>query len=381
MVRFALAKRLLNLLLPVLLITIPAFAQDKSVDTKQAPPNASAEKEATAKTVESPQDADAVASSVSTASKTAATTATKTAKVHFDLNRELSPTKKSKRASFELFPASRPARVPKFNEAANGTTGTTVLPQKEAAPEAGEHSAEDLAKKLSNPVSSLISFPIQSNFDFGMGSGGSGWRTTMNVQPVIPIALSPKWNMISRTIVPIIHQGNVVAPGTGQSGLGDILQSFFFSPNKTEPFIWGVGPAILIPTATNEFLGNDQLGLGPTVVVLKQKGPWTVGTLWNHIWRVAGGSGRPKVNSDFIQPFLNYSTKDAWTYGINTESTYDWTGSSWSIPVHFTVSKVVRFGKQPISFGGQLRCWVTSPTGGPESCGFRAIVTGIFPKK
>lgn len=252
--------------------------------------------------------------------------------------------------------------------------------QAKQAPPAAAGDASELAKKLSNPVSSLISFPIQTNFDFRMGDG-SGWRMTTNVQPVIPIALNPKWNLISRTIIPIIHQANVTAPGASQSGLGDVVQSLFLSPNKSEPFIWGVGPAILVPTATNKFLGSKQLGLGPTVVVLKQQHGWTVGTLWNHIWRVAGGSGRPRVNSDFVQPFLSYSTKDGWSYTINTESTYDWTSNQWAVPVHFTVQKIVRFGKQPIQFGGALRCWATSPSGGPEGCGPRFIVTGIFPKK
>ena len=238
----------------------------------------------------------------------------------------------------------------------------------------------ELAKKLSNPVSSLITLPIQANFDFRMGTG-SGWRSTTNIQPVIPVALNKDWNLISRTIIPIIHQGNVTAPGASQSGLGDTVQSIFFSPNKTEPFIWGAGPAILIPTATNSFLGGKQLGIGPTVVVLKQQSGWTVGALWNHIWRVAGGEGRPRVNSDFLQPFLNYSTKDGWTYGVNTEATYDWTGNSWGVPLHFTVQKVVRFGKQPVQFTGAMRCWATSPTGGPEGCGLRMAVTPLFPKK
>jgi hypothetical protein len=385
------SKRLLNLLLPALLITVPAFGQNKSVVNKQSTPRAAEQ----ATTVETSAKTDADDSSSCAASKSLSDTSSdapssdtprsdtssrkpaKSSRVRFVLNHELTAGERGKHASFELFPESKPARVPKFNESAKRPA---TLPQKTAAPEA-EHSAEELAKKLSNPVSSLISFPIQTNFDFGMGSGGSGWRMTMNVQPVIPIALSPRWNLISRTILPIIHQGNVVAPGTGQSGLGDTVQSFFISPNKTEPFIWGLGPVVLIPTATNEFLGSDQLGLGPTLVVLKQQGPWTYGALFNHIWRVAGGDDKPSVNATFMQPFLNYSTKDGWTYGINTESTYDWTGSSWSVPIHFSVSKVVRFGKQPISFGGQLRCWATSPTGGPESCGVRAIVTGIFPKK
>jgi len=245
---------------------------------------------------------------------------------------------------------------------------------------AAPQDASELAKKLSNPVSSLITLPIQTNFDFRMGTG-SGWRNTTNVQPVIPVALNKDWNLISRTIVPIIHQGNVTAPGASQTGLGDTVQSFFFSPNKTEPFIWGVGPAILIPTATNSFLGSKQLGLGPTFVVLKQQSGWTVGTLWNHIWRVAGGSDRPKVNSDFIQPFLNYSTKDGWTYGVNTEATYDWTQNHWGVPIHFTIQKVVRFGPHPVQFTGAMRCWATSAPGGPEGCGFRMAVTPLFPKK
>jgi len=269
----------------------------------------------------------------------------------------------------------RPFEDSKAQPSAATAADPDSVPQKPA----GDETAE-LAKKLSNPVASLISFPIQANFDFRMASG-SGWRTTINVQPVIPVALNPKWNLISRTIIPIIHQANVTARGASQSGLGDTVQSFFLSPNKTEPFIWGIGPAILIPTATNDFLGSKQLGLGPTVVMLKQQHGWTVGILWNHLWRVAGGSGRPRVNADFLQPFLSYGTKDGWTYSLNTESTYDWTGNHWAVPIHFQVSKIVRFGHQPVSFGGAMRCWATTPSGGPEGCGLRIVVTGIFPKK
>jgi hypothetical protein len=261
---------------------------------------------------------------------------------------------------------------------ASSTADTSKVEQEPAPGESSE--AAELSKKLANPVSSLISFPVQTNFDFRMGTG-SGWRMTTNVQPVIPIALKKDWNLISRTIVPIIHQGNVTGPNTSQSGLGDTVQSFFVSPNKTEPFIWGLGPAVLVPTATNDVLGSKQLALGPTAVVLKQQKGWTVGALWNHLWRIAGGSGRPKVNADFVQPFLTYSTRDGWSYAINTESTYDWTGNSWAVPIHFQISKIVHFGKQPVSFGGAMRCWATSPTGGPEGCGLRIVVTGLFPKK
>jgi hypothetical protein len=240
--------------------------------------------------------------------------------------------------------------------------------------------AQNLAKKLSNPVASLISLPLQSNFDFGMGDG-SGWRYTLNVQPVIPVKLSADWNLISRTIIPIIHQGNVTGPNTSQSGLGDIVQSFFFSPNKTEPLIWAVGPVVLIPTATNDALGGEKWGLGPTALALKQKNGWTYGLLANHIWSVAGDSSRADVSATFIQPFLSYSTKDAWTFSINTESTYDWNSKSWSVPINPFISKLVRFGKQPVSFGGGLKCWATSPSGAPEGCGLRIVVTALFPKR
>ena len=257
----------------------------------------------------------------------------------------------------------------------------TAPPAAQQAAAPAEHDPAELAKKLSNPLYSMISFPIQTNFDMRMGND-SGWKMTMNVQPVIPVALSPNWNLISRTIVPIIHQGSII-PGTSssQSGLGDILQSLFFSPNKSEPLIWGAGPVILVPTATDKLLGQKQLGLGPTFVVLKQQRAWTVGVLYNHVWRVSGGEGRPKVNFDFIQPFLSYGTKDGWTFSVNTESTYDWTRETWSVPVHFDIKKVVRFGTQPMQFSGGLRCWATSPTGGPEGCGFRFVATALFPKK
>lgn len=259
-------------------------------------------------------------------------------------------------------------------------TNSTDAEQQPAAPAAGGDDTAELAKKLANPVASLISVPLQSNFDVRMGAG-NGWRYTLNVQPVIPIALSPNWNLISRTIIPIIHQANATGPRTSESGLGDITQSLFFSPNKSEPFIWAVGPVFLVPTATNANLGTQKFGIGPTVLVLKQQHGWTIGVLANHIWSVAGKSSRADVNSTFLQPFLSYSTKDGWTYSINTESTYDWNGHTWSVPINPFASKLVRFGKQPVSFGAGLKCWVTTPSGGPETCSVRIVVTALFPKK
>ena len=243
-----------------------------------------------------------------------------------------------------------------------------------------EEDAQELAERLSNPVASLISVPFQNNFDFGMGPNGDGFRYTLNFQPVIPVAINKEWNLISRTIVPIIGQKNVVGT-TGQFGLGDIVQSFFFSPNKSVPFIWGVGPVLLVPTGTNQFLGTQKFGIGPTALVMRQQGKWSYGLLMNHIWSVAGKSSRADVSSTFLQPFISYTTKTAWTYSLTTESTYNWKGKVWSAPVHFTVTKLVMIGKRPVSVGGALRCWTATTPSGPEGCGFRLLFTPLFPKK
>jgi hypothetical protein len=241
---------------------------------------------------------------------------------------------------------------------------------------------QELAKKLANPIASLISVPLQANYDRRIGPADDGERFTLNVQPVVPITLNAEWNLISRTIVPLTNQ-NDLFPGSGsQTGLGDIVQSLFFSPQKPTAggLIWGVGPVFLLPTATNDLLGGEKWGLGPTAVVLKQEGRWTYGALGNHIWSVAGTHARRDISTTFIQPFLSYTTPDAWTYSLNTESTYDWKAERWSIPINLSVTKLMRFGKQPVSVGGGIRYWAESPDSGPKGFGARLVLTFLFPK-
>ncbi len=248
------------------------------------------------------------------------------------------------------------------------------------AAEPGGGDEQELAKKLSNPIAALISIPFQSNWNSGMGPDGRGKQFVMNVQPVIPISLNEDWNMISRTIVPIIDQEDVV-PGTGgQSGVGDITQSLFFSPKApTESgWIWGVGPVFLIPTAENQYLGGDKWGTGPTAVFLKQEHGWTYGGLVNHVWSFAGG-GASEVNRSFIQPFLSYTTPDVWTFSLNAESTYDWLEDDLAVPLNLAVAKLVRLGKLPVQFQFGVRYWAERSEFGAEGFGFRFSVTFLLP--
>ncbi len=262
-----------------------------------------------------------------------------------------------------------------WNRILVATTTLLIVPVQTHAQDA------DLAKQLSNPIASLISVPMQLNYDSGIGPS-DGHRTTLNIQPVIPISLNEDWNLISRTVVPVVWQSDVAGDSGYQFGLGDTMQSFFFSPKKPGPngVIWGAGPAFLLPTGTNELLGSEKFGIGPTAVALKQHGPWTYGALANHIWSVAGDDERANVSSTFLQPFVSYTTKDAWTFALNTESTYDWEQNEWSVPVNFTVAKLVKFGEQPVNLQVGARYWAKSPDNGADGWGFRTSVTFLFPK-
>jgi hypothetical protein len=241
---------------------------------------------------------------------------------------------------------------------------------------------QDFAKQLANPVAALISVPIQANYDEDFGIDDEGAVLRINVQPVIPFSIGQDWNLISRTILPVLNFDDVPLPGSSEFGLGDTVQSLFFSPKAptASGWIWGAGPAFLIPTATDEVLGSEKWGIGPTGVVLRQSGSWTYGALANHIESFAGTSRRADVSATFIQPFLTYITPTQTTFGLNTESTYDWETNKWSTPINFNVFQLLRFGNRLVQIGGGLRYWVTAPDSGPEDWGLRLTFVLLFPK-
>ena len=209
----------------------------------------------------------------------------------------------------------------------------------------------ELAKKTQNPVADLISVPFQNNVNFGVGPHDDV-QYILNIQPVIPFKLTEDWNLISRTIVPLIYQPEL-APGVGEVfGLGDIQESLFFSPAKPGKVIWGVGPIFQFPSATDDSLGQGKWGAGPTAVALTIHGPWVLGALINNVWSFAGDSDRRDVNQMLLQPFVNYNLPDAWYVVTAPIITADWEADSddrWTVPIGAGVGKIVRLGKLPVN--------------------------------
>jgi hypothetical protein len=217
------------------------------------------------------------------------------------------------------------------------------------------------------------------NYDENLGLDGEGSIWQLNAQPLIPFSLNDDWNLISRTIIPFIHQKDVTGKGEEQTGVGDILESIFFSPNKPlgDGWIWGAGPAVSLPTASDDAFGIDSWALGPTAVALKQKGPWTVGVLANHLWSL---DDETDVSASYVEPWVSYVLPSNTTVSLSVESVYDWEASELSLPVNFIVDQLIMIGDQPISVGAAVKYWADSPDGAPEGWGFRLQVTLLWPK-
>mgnify|MGYP000303652535 CR=1 FL=1 len=238
--------------------------------------------------------------------------------------------------------------------------------------------ADALAKKLQNPISSLISVPFQGNFDFGYGPS-NGTRFVMNIQPVIPVSISENWNLINRIILPVISQTDIYGKSGNQFGLGDAVVSGFFSPKAPTSggLIWGVGPVLSVPTATDELLGSEKFGVGPTAVALKQVGKLTIGLLVNHVWSVAGNADRADVNSSFFQPFLAKNFAGGYAVNINTELAQNWDADATVGTINIGASKVITMGKQMAQISAGPRIPYGNANG--SDWGFRAQFTLLFP--
>jgi hypothetical protein len=266
---------------------------------------------------------------------------------------------------------------------ASAETAASAPASAETAAAASADSEHAIAMAALNPVAAMYSLPLQYNYDHEIGPQEDGQKNYINVQPVIPFSIGQDWNLISRTILPVIWQQDIF-PGSGsQSGIGDITQSFFFSPKSPTDsgWIWGAGPVFYLSTASDDLLGAEKWGAGPTAVFLKQTHGWTFGALLNQIWSFAGSSNRSDISTTYMQPFLSYTTKSLTTFAVNTESTYNWEADKdqWTVPINFMVTQFFKVGKQRVTLQGGARYWATSPDSGPHGWGARVTLTFLFP--
>jgi hypothetical protein len=258
-------------------------------------------------------------------------------------------------------------------------------PEKAEEAEAGSGAAtEALQKATQNPVASLISVPVQNNNNFGVEPGYRN-QDVLNIQPVIPIGISKDWNLIVRWITPVIYQPLPNQPGTpetGVYGLGDMLPTFFLSPRKPSKIIWGAGPIFQLPTATDYYLGQGKLGMGPSVVVLTQPGHWTLGALVNNVWSVAGSGSRPAVNQFLLQYFINYNLKHGYFITWQPTLTANWeasSGNQWTVPFGGGLGRIMKIGNQPVSLTAQFYGNAVHPANAPAWT-MRLQIAFLFPK-
>ena len=253
-----------------------------------------------------------------------------------------------------------------------------------------QQSTQALAEAAQNPVAAMYNLPFQNNIYGGVGPNHAVTGNVLNIQPVIPITLV-NWNIISRTIAPLIYQPSFATLpsesfelgqfSSSHFGLGDINQSFFFSPAKSEGLIWGIGPTFNLPTATASALGSAKFSMGPAAVALVIPRPWLIGVLAHQLWSVTGSSNRPDVSQLLVQPFINYNMAEGWYLVSSPIITANWEAPSnkWAFPIGGGFGKIFKIGEQPLNFSLQAFDYVLSPTGGPRWA-VRAQPQFLFPR-
>ncbi|MHA3774897.1 hypothetical protein ACXR0O_25540 [Verrucomicrobiota bacterium sgz303538] len=293
-----------------------------------------------------------------------------------------------------------------------------VWPVKGSAQEDYEH---NLARERQNPLSPLITVPLLHNWDFKMGPLDQGKQYRLVFQPSFPISLNEDWRLITRVFVPYISQEDVLKgpfpsfPGVPESllepfpkdvrkaieqaaerqfnrdvkklfpvdhhqdGLSDITQNIFFSPTKPAPggIIWGIGPVLRFPTATDHRLGRQQWGAGPALALVKQTGPWSFVIGAEHLWSLHGKKDREDLNTTLISSVVSYTTQKQFTVGVDADAFYEWSTNQWLVPINFEVSQIVKVGDLPVQFLAGVRYYVNGPSGAPE-WGLRFTIAPIF---
>jgi hypothetical protein len=252
-----------------------------------------------------------------------------------------------------------------------------------AAPASAEMSAEELAKLAQNPVGNLISLPFQNNTNLNYGPE-KGTQNILNIQPVIPISVNEEWNIITRTILPVIWQPSLGPGIDSNTGIGDTTFTGFLSPAKPGEWIWGVGPVVQLPTNSNAVLGNKNWGMGASFVVLHMShgDPWVYGALVNNVWSLTSSKQGGSYSNGLIQPFVNYNFPEGFYLTSAPIWTVEWkadSGNQWTVPLGGGVGKIFHIGKLPVNTQLSAYYNVVRPDFG-ANWQVRAQVQLMFPK-
>jgi opacity protein-like surface antigen len=242
-------------------------------------------------------------------------------------------------------------------------------------------STEELAKAAQNPVAAMISVPFQSNTNFNSGPYNRA-QEVLNIQPVVPLHLNEDWNIISRTIIPLISQPDPRV-NSSTNGIGDTTQSLFLSPAHPGKLIWGAGPVFTVPSASDPILGTGKVLFGPTAVFLMTPGHWVMGVLLNNQWSVGGNSSRPAVNTGLAQIFVNYNMAHGWYLTTQPIITVNWlagSGQQWTVPVGGGFGRVFKVDGQAMN--AQIAAYYNPirPSGASD-WQLRTMIVFMFPEK
>jgi len=286
-------------------------------------------------------------------------------------------------ATFPAIQLNRDLQMVKFGANYKFESGTSEAVERTAAAGSTKppEEDEDLAKKSQNPIADLVSVPFQSNTNFNAGPFNRA-QEVLNIQPVVPLHINADWNLISRTIIPVVSQPSPIF-NSNTNGIGDITQEFFFSPTHPGPLIWGLGPVFTIPSATDPILGQGRVLLGPTAVMLVTPGHWVIGVLVNNQWSVGGNPLLPSVNEFLVQPFVNYNMAHGWFLTSSPVITANWLaapGQQWTVPIGGGIGRIFKLGDQPVSAEIQGFYNVTRPNGAP-TWQLRAELSLLFPER
>jgi hypothetical protein len=229
------------------------------------------------------------------------------------------------------------------------TRAAEAQPPEHAPPPPDE---SQLAHEVENPVSKLNSVPIRYQSDFGIGPKDLS-RNTLSIRPTIALPVTPDLSIVSRTTVPLVSQPDVGRGMGYTSGLGDVTESLFFVPPPASGVIWGLGPSVLLPTASASELGSGQLGVGPTAAVLLQPKPLTLGVLAAQMWSIPGLSNRPEINRLSIMYVGAFHLPGGWYIKTAPIISANWNAGTlrqmWTIPVGGGAGKVLYVGDVPVS--------------------------------